>query len=178
MTVQDTFWLNGHELRCDLISTITLDNPAADYDPTIVEDRADLYAVHCLTCRYVATLTIEERMRDVTHLCRNKRTGEWLRTDRTGIDDTSEDALTRILDHCQPSIVPTPTTRQRPPWELDDGAPLGYGSPIDLDRHAHKAVRTLMALGVGPWEAAKAYAASQTDAGPATHSGPSGPAQE
>ena len=172
MLKQDAFWLNGHELKCDLISTITLDDPAADYDHTIVEDRANLYAVHCRTCRYVAPLTIEERMRDITHLCRNNRTGEWLSTDRTGIDDTSEDALTRILDHCRPSIV-SMLNGQRLPEQ-----PYGYGDPIELDEHAHQAVRTLMALGVGPWEAAAAYAARQTATGPFGTIGPLGPGQE
>lgn len=166
MNDEDIIWLNGHALRCDLISTFTIDDPAADYDHTIVEDRADLYAVVCRTCRHVADLTLEQRMLDVTHLCRNKRTGEWLPVDRTNIDDTHQDGLTRVLHHCRPGIVPLPVrtpqrheSRHEPQHE---DLRFTYGTLADIDDHALAAVRTLMGLGVSPWEAVAAYAASVT----------------
>lgn len=141
----------GHRLRISVLDVITLDDPEADIDPSVVEDRATLYAVECRTCWLVPEVREQEAGQiRVCEMAINRRTGQWLHTYRPRIDDPDQDAVGLIAEHCRIPLVPT--TRQR--FDGTVGVATRFGDPLPVDEHGLAAARVLIGLGSSPWEAA------------------------
>lgn len=151
--------LNCHRLAFSQLGGFTLDDPAADTDPTIKEDRARMYRVDCHTCVHLPHAVEEAIAQRVSlgaaaDVAVNTRTGEWLPCHRPA-DDPTRDMLGLVVEHCRDSFV----------CKIDeprDGltVPLGLGDRIDVDVEALAAARMLVGLGGSPWEALEVYCAT------------------